>query len=44
VRQATEEVAGVVAVAIGGADARSISPEKDVVQEAVPEPKGYAIP
>jgi len=42
-RQVADEVAGVVAVAIGMAAARPARSEKDVVQEAPPEPTGYTI-
>lgn len=42
-RQAADEVASVVAVAIGMAAARPARSEKDVVQEAPPEPTGYTI-
>lgn len=42
-RQAADEVASVVAVAIGMAAARPTRPEKVVEEEAAPEPTGYTI-
>lgn len=42
-RQAADEVAGVVAVAIGMAATRPARPQEEAVQESTPDPAGYTI-